>query len=119
MKYGESGVDRGRGAGVGVAGGGLGSGGKGNGGRNTVKGKKGGNSGGNEGGSAKGGPAQGGREKIPLGLCRFFNEGTCKYKEKSHPSPWDNDFLLRHECSKNLPEKKRPCFGPHPAIEHQ
>ena len=84
-----------------------------------MKGKKSVGNGASEGGQTKGGPVHGGREKIPLGLCRFFNEGTCKYKEKSHPSPWDNDFLLRHECSKNLPEKKRHCFGPHPAIEHK
>ena len=76
-----------------------------------MKGKKGGTSGGNESGTAKGGQTHGGREKVPLGI--------CKYKEKSHPSPWDNDFLVRHECLKNLPEKKRPCFGPHPAIEHK
>ena len=102
-------------------GGGGGGGGKTNGGKNSVKGKKVecSYSKGGGGGQAKGGTVHGGRERIPLGLCKFYNEGTCKYKEKSHPSPWDNDFLLRHECSKNLPEKKRPCFGPHPAVEHK
>ena len=104
-----------------------GGGGSGGGNAKTEQGRKGGNgnggngNGGNGGGGSggRGGKDNGGRLRVPVGVCRFYNEGTCKLKDKSHPSSWDNDYILRHECSKFLPDKRRPCLGPHPATEHK
>jgi hypothetical protein len=58
-------------------------------------------------------------ERTPAGVCKLFNEGVCRTAGKEHPAFWDNDYLLRHVCSKFLQDKRRFCMGDHSAKDHK
>jgi hypothetical protein len=58
-------------------------------------------------------------EKTPAGVCKLFNEGACRNTGKEHPAFWDNDYILRHVCSKFIQEKRRFCMGDHSAKDHK
>lgn len=53
------------------------------------------------------------------GVCTKFNSGECDQKGDKHLASWDADYVLRHLCSKYVPEKKRYCLGSHAKKDHK
>jgi len=56
---------------------------------------------------------------MPPGVCRTFQFGKCTHPGDKHSAHWDSSYVLRHLCSKWLPDKKRYCMAAHGKAEHK
>ena len=44
---------------------------------------------------------------VPPGLCRQFQIGKCSHNGDKHSAKWDSDYVLWHQCSQYLKDRKR------------
>jgi hypothetical protein len=78
--------------------------------------KKGGNK---KGGQKKGKNSGSPGSKCPPQTCKLYQTGECTHPGDKHSSPWDPEYILRHQCAKWLPDKKRNCYKSHPEKDHK